>query len=119
MTKIQIKSIKIERIEGNLEDCFTITATSFDQAEQAIKLMSQTAPGFDGGYDKTDVFIEWVDGSSYQARIDLQQHMAIKNNNLMEHIKGSLSYRINQPSIPEDARITEEEYERYLNEYLV
>src|SRR5690625_3874477 len=112
----KIKSITIERIEGNFEDCFTIKATSFEQAEQAIKLMSMTAPI--DGYDKTDIMIKWNDGSSYQARIDLQAHMATIDNNLIDHIKGSMFYRIDQPNIPQDARITRQEYYDFVGKYL-
>jgi|SRR5690625_1319991 len=116
MTKV--KNITIERIEGNFEDCFTIIATSFDQAEQAIKMMSLTAPRSGEGYDKTDFLIEWEDGMKYQGRIDLQANMALKDNNLKEHIEGSMGYRIDQLSIPDDARITQEEYDEFIDEYI-
>lgn len=116
--KHEIKQIIIERAEGNFEDCFTVIATTMKQAEKAIQMMSLTAPRSGQGYDKTDFTIEWKDNSKYEGRINLQAGMAFKNENLVNHIKGSMSYRINQESIPADARITQQEYDEFVEKYL-
>ncbi len=113
-----IKSIIIERVEGYSKDCFTVTATTFEQAEQAIKLMTLSAPKSDEGYDKTDFTITWSDDSTYKGRIDLQDSMALKDNNLIDHIKSSMFYRVEQESIPEDMRITRQDYYDFVENYL-
>lgn len=118
MTKHTVTSIKIERVEGYNKDCFTVLANTLEQAEQAIKLMSLSAPGAGEGYDKTDFTIKWDDGSTYQGRIDLQADMATKEDNLTDHIKASLSYRIDQLNIPQDMRITQKDYDEFVENYL-
>lgn len=116
--KQRIEKITIERVEGNFDDCFKVIATTIEQAEKAIQMMSLTAPRSGQGYDKTDFKIEWADESKYEGRIDLQAGMAFKNENLVNHIKGSMSYRIDQKSIPTDARITQQEYDDFIEKYL-
>lgn len=71
---IEVKRIEIERVEGYAEDCFKVTADSFEQASRIISLMAQNAPN-DGSYDKTDFTVEWSDGQTYSGRLDLQYRM--------------------------------------------
>jgi|SRR5699024_11337338 len=116
MTKQTLLSIKIERVEGNFEDCFSATATTFEQAEKIIQLMSQSAPI--KGYNKVDFFIKWKGGGRYSGRIDLQQHMTEIDNNLVNHIKNSMAYRVDQQNIPPQARITKAQYNDFIKNYL-
>lgn len=67
-----IKTIRIERAEGTDEDCRAgqATHTTWANAEAHIKRMARTAPK-DGGYDKTDIKVEWADGETYAWRFDM------------------------------------------------
>jgi hypothetical protein len=72
-----IKAIHIERAEGTDEDCRAGQGVHADwaSAEAHIKRMARTAPE-GGGYDKTDIRVEWADGESYAWRFDMTREHA-------------------------------------------
>jgi hypothetical protein len=86
MSKIQIKSIEIERAEGLITECVRVTVANFAQAESTLGRWSQTAPN-NGGYHKCDFKVTFVDGETYEGRYDLSRNRADQDApTLKEHI---------------------------------
>jgi hypothetical protein len=116
-TKVPVKEIVIERLEGMGYECVTKTAKSFDEANEIIKEMSKSAPR-DGTYDKVRFSVEFVDGEKYDnARIDMK-HYSIKDNqreqNIPEHIHDHISFYTGK--LKSD-HMTQEQYDTHLSRY--
>jgi hypothetical protein len=90
---IAIKTISIERAEGTDEDCRAGRGvhTSWANAEAHIKRMARTAPE-GGGYDKTDIKVEWVDGESYAWRFDMTREHATDPAPLANELRDDFSF---------------------------
>lgn len=89
----KVKSIRIERAEGTHAEVEhgKVTCTSWEQAETFVRWMSRTAPA-NGGYDKTDVRIEWENGDSYSFRFDMQREHAASVSPLRSEVRSSLEF---------------------------
>jgi hypothetical protein len=123
---IEIKKIVIIRAEGKIELCgIEQLAKSWKQADEILLEMSETAPK-DGGYDKTDFYIEFVDGQEYEGRYDLK-HFTDEIPNLYNHVVDHVSFYtgLRQPHWMEEYQyqalmkdVPCEEYKEFLFKYL-
>ncbi len=68
-TKIAVKSIHIDRVEGLTSECFTTGHATWVGAEERIQLICATSPD-DGCYNKCKFTIVWADGEVYEGRYD-------------------------------------------------
>lgn len=66
-----IDTICLSRVEGKGAGQ-SIMVRTIDEANAILGVWSASAPGDDGGYDKTDVTITFADGTSTKLRADLQ-----------------------------------------------
>lgn len=107
----QIKSIKIERVEGKIEDLMKVDVKSFAAANKIIEMMATTAPHNEFGYDKTDFVVEWADGESYKGRLDLQNDMS-NGFDLVDRIKGGIKMMVEFGTVKEDVG------NNFINKYL-
>lgn len=109
-TKIEIKSITLERGEGphHLVDK-PYTAGGFEQASDWLAVQAATAPE-GGGYDKVDFEILFEDGKVYPGRYDLR-HFSEEIPDLKVHVRLQILFYSGQycPS-----HLTEDQYQKYL-----
>lgn len=91
--KTGIKSIRIMRVEGKIEECgkwhhFKTLA----RANALLSRNSRTAPK-GGAYDKHDFEVKFKDGSVYKGRYDLHRNEA---GDLKGHMLGFVNYIISK-----------------------
>jgi len=75
--KVPVQSVTIQRAEGmvGLDDFDLRTFPSFSLANIRLMEWAATAPR-EGGYDKVDFTVQWLDGETYKGRFDLEgQHV--------------------------------------------
>lgn len=98
MKKIQLKQVTITRAEGPSSDCGRPGVyKSFTEANGRLRRISETAPKT-GGYDKTDVVVEWEDGQTYTGRWDVKHHSQKDADlSIQEHIQGWFKWVLENP----------------------
>lgn len=74
--KILLKSIVIHRAEGRTEECVERRVSSFEEGDALIRQMALTAPE-GGGYDKTDIVVEFEDGKKFGFRFDMDRSHSV------------------------------------------
>jgi hypothetical protein len=93
MNKIQAVRITLRRLEGTLAEieapkvitAETATGSIWEAANRTLMDWSQTAPA-DGGYDKCEFTVEYMNGQEYQGRYNLK-HWTVEVPNLGRHIQ--------------------------------
>ena len=69
---VKVKSIEIDQAEGRVDRMIHGLFPTFDKANKALRQVQyQCYPGM-LGYLKTDVVIEWEDGSTHKLRADVK-----------------------------------------------
>ncbi len=63
---------------------------TWSEAELAIQSMAAVAP--DAGYDKTSFRIEWADGETYTARLEIARPMSAAPAPLSSHVRLALEF---------------------------
>lgn len=69
-------SIRLERAEGRVHECESVTFSSpsvWEDAGRRLFSWSMTAPR-EGGYHKCDFCVTYEDGETYEGRYDLVHH---------------------------------------------
>lgn len=69
---IRLKSIKIDQAEGRVDRLVSREVRSFSQARSALWQVAHQCKPEMLGYLKTDVVIEWEDGSTHKLRADVK-----------------------------------------------
>ena len=89
---IKVKTVRIKRIEGRIENLFDKTFTSMNSANDFLKSHSHDYPK-GGGYDKHTFTVIWEDGKEYQGRLDCKHYTELNNVlNIGDHIKEMLEW---------------------------
>lgn len=72
--KSPVRVIKIKRVEGSLISIRegNVTLADWANADREISRMARTAPN-SGGYDKTEIAIEWENGEKLAFRLDMKR----------------------------------------------
>lgn len=133
---IQVKRISIQRVEGPTDECVSMTTADgatekalWLAADEALRMWARTAPK-NGGYDKCDFQVEYMDGSTYKGRYDLK-HIDLEYPNLSKHIEHHVKFHSGKycpswmtseqyakviSSFGEECRAS---YEQFLNTYQI
>jgi hypothetical protein len=80
---IKVKSVKVDQAEGETGKMICVTVPTIDEACSALRRVMYQCPEDMLGYLKTDVVIEWEDGSRHGFRADVNQHGDNTNLTLM------------------------------------
>lgn len=107
--KVQILNITIERLEGKIDECKTVTVTDWDSANCVLWIMSQTAPEH-GGDDAVAFVITFENGKTYDGRYDLKHHTK-ETPDLKEHVRDFVRF---SSGIDCPKHMTEESWREYL-----
>ncbi len=85
----RIREIRLKRAEGRtyLVDRDWRKFKSFSSANSYLRNISNTV---EGGYDKTDLEIEWEDGEIYEGRMDVTASGG--DTDIKKHVKDVLNY---------------------------
>lgn len=118
---IKVKSVKVDQAEGVVGKMISGTFPNIDEGCAALRrIMRQCEPDM-LGYLKTDVVIEWEDGSSHSFRADVNQHG--DDTNLTEMLRcwaerykaDSTGPHLKRYMSPEQVKEAEEHAERLLD----
>lgn len=118
---IKVKSVKIDQAEGETDKLISGVFPNIEEGCAALrKIMRQCEPDM-LGYLKTDVVIEWEDGSSHGFRADVNQHG--DDTNLTEMLRcwatrykaDATGRNLKRFMSPEEVKSAEEHAERLLN----
>lgn len=107
--KIKVKSITFLWSESNIIKDNTIVLT-WKKANEIIKDLAFSIEN--DGYNKTAFFVEWVDGQTYEGRIDVTTNDIYKEAPLSEHIE---NFALGMAGMKKPYQWTQEQYENYLN----
>lgn len=105
---IKVKSIWLNRAEGPSKECFARTVKSFGEAATMLRDWSRSTQG---GYDKVDFKVTWVDGETYSGRYDMKQD---DSGDLIGHIVDTLLF---YAGLQCPLHMTEEAYEALIEKY--
>ncbi|QAT68080.1 hypothetical protein EQZ20_24725 (plasmid) [Bacillus glycinifermentans] len=94
MTKIDVKKIVLERLQGPTKDCIKQSHNTWKHAESTITKWALTSPK-NGGHHKVDFHIVWKDGSEYSGRFALQYRHVLDSEGLSHYVISTLQYCIN------------------------
>ena len=111
--KINVKQVTVTRAEGPCELCVTKIVGSIPAANDILAHNSLTGP--ERGYDKHDVTVEWEDGQTYEARIDVEHVDNGGAERIGKHIKDFLRFSnglLEAHEVP--SHLTMEDYQRYV-----
>lgn len=111
--KIAAKLITIDRAEGPNALCTETTHETWKSAEERISRICQSAPK-NGGYDKCDFKVVFLDGEEYEGRYDAA-HPESKafEGTLAKHIRDHLEF---YAGLRRPDHISEADYDRLLKE---
>lgn len=110
----EIKTIKITRVEGPYE--LTGKEQTFSGWEEATAWLKSQAHTFPttGGYDKHDFTIEWVDGITYNGRLDCKASEMDDNDlDIYEHVKQFVTFHA---GLAKNPWMGKERYHKFLND---
>jgi len=121
MPKIPVTSVEIERAEGLVEECITVTVNSLAEADAVLSRWAVTAPK--RGYDKCDFKITFADGETYSGRYDLSFDRTKQDTaTLAEHVSRHCSFYSGlylKTGMPSDMdHMTLAEYTTFLNRHV-
>lgn len=86
-TTVPVSSIELERLEGLIPECLTVTVPDFAKANATLREWSYTAPkGPRSGYHKCAFVVTFADGETYSGRFDLTD----EPERLEAHIRANL-----------------------------
>lgn len=108
MSKIQVKSITINRAEGPISLCRKTTHKNWVAAEKRIIDIRSTVNH--DGYDKCDFKIEFEDGETYEGRYDAKSSNS-SDHGLAAHVNSWLGFNA---GICKPAHMTEKQYQECL-----
>jgi hypothetical protein len=107
--KIKVKSITFLWSESNIIKDNT-TVNTWEEANKIIKDIAFYIEN--DGYRKTAFLVEWVDGQTYEGRIDVTTKDLYKEAPLSEHI---YNFALGMAGLKKPYHWSDEEYEIYLN----
>jgi hypothetical protein len=107
--KIKVKSITFLWSESNIIKDNT-TVNTWEEANKIIKDIAFYMEN--DGYRKTAFLVEWVDGQTYEGRIDVTTKDLYKEAPLSEHIE---NFALGMAGMKKPYQWTQERYENYLN----
>ena len=89
LSKIGVKSVELLRGEGiiSFTDPFMKAYDSLNRANLALSALAHEAPK-NGGYNKISYKVTFMDGETYEGRIDLKHH-DIGYTDIIQHSMGS------------------------------
>lgn len=114
LTKVDVKSITFDWMEGLTEICEMYsgkTFLSFEDADRCLRDLASYAPE-GGGYNKVGFTVKWVDEEDYEGRFDLtRDHLVAPGPLLQTHMREFIDFHCGDlcPS-----HMTQEDYEAYL-----
>ncbi len=117
--KIKVKAIIYSDAEGYRDEkapYMNKPYTTWTQANQAASSMAWFAShgkdGSKGGSDKTNFRIEWVDGETYDGRIDIDYTMRLNGRPLTDHVTQFVRFIA---GIGKPPHLSETDYRNYVN----
>jgi hypothetical protein len=111
--KVPVSGIILTRLEGRNDECdMPKVFVDWQNATARLQRWGLTAPS-DGSYHKVRVEIQWADGTTHHARIDLHREDAPKID-LREEIRRELEFYAGRWCPP---HLTDEQYRQCLTFY--
>jgi hypothetical protein len=111
-TKIPVKSIRIEQVEGLKDALIIATVVTFKAAGGVLARICETAPK-DGSHLKTDFVVTFADGNTYAGRYDARHPSTISHEgtDLAGRIRSTLLFHA---GLQCPKRMTDEKYQHGL-----
>lgn len=111
-TAMEVKEVWMNRAEGPINLCGQRRFTTLDQADATLLAWAYTAPR-NGGYDKVDFKVTFIDGEEYIGRFDMKHPLAKNAEQLsfLSHMRAFVAFQAGERK-PDWMKA--EEYQKYL-----
>ncbi|NIP96432.1 MAG: hypothetical protein GWO24_24575 [Akkermansiaceae bacterium] len=97
-----MKGIHVQQREGEIDWLVESEASSYVEADAALFRVAERAP-VNGGYYKTDVSVEWEDGTAWSGRFDVTGHY--EDTRVREHLERWAVYALDSDLCGDCSRV--------------